>query len=189
MMLRPAPTRPVFKSVARTPQLSSEEKEAELERRAMQRLADHGPAMVAVIAEVQAFRAKWRAYVSDDWILRRVADRSDFVWEWEESRARDAMRRTEARAAERSAKALAAPYMPSGDSDMSDADIASAIRFLTSADSDHARDANGEGWSASDNSAGHYCFAMLDQDYPAAIAVGRTLVAKYQRQLHKGGLL
>lgn len=165
------------------------ERETALEERAMTRIAEHGPAMIALIAKTKAFKAKWGDCVSDHWIFNRVGARTDFLWEWEADRVREAMRRTEDRAAVRAEKLKTTPYTPAGDSDLSDGQVVAAIRLLTIRDADRAQHANSEGWSASDSSAGHYCYAMLSQDRAVAIALARTLVGKYRRQLATGGII
>lgn len=112
--------------------------------------------------------------------------------EWNDSEFHDLARQIENtgyRAYARAKKARRELYKASGDSHMSDADVISAIRYLTGRDADHARDPNDEGWNAGHSSTGHWCYAMLSIDPAAAIAVGRTLVGKYQRQLAMAGII
>jgi len=191
-MTATAPRRPSFtpgaRSATRIPPTRAEIAQR-LDDIARERFATHGPHMLAFIAQARAFREKWGTYTSDGWLFDKIVRNGRYVSEYDENKIREAMRRTETRAAARAEKAKAAPYLLAGDNDMSDAEVAAAIRLLTRADSDHARDANGAGWSACDSSAGHYCYAMLSIDYAAAIALGRTLVGKYQRQLRMGGVL
>lgn len=131
--------------------------------------------------------ATWGDFTS---CAERVADllaQSEFT----ETEFRDLARQIEHtgyRAATRAQKAKRELYRPSGDSHMSDADVVAAIRFLAGRDADHARDPNDEGWNSGHSSTGHWCYAMLAIDPAAAIAVGRTLVGKYQRQLAMAGI-
>lgn len=66
--------------------------------------------------------------------------------------------------------------------------VVEALLFLTDQDDDRASVANDLGWSSSHSSTGHWCVATLQSDRDRAIAVGRTLVGKYSRQLKEAGL-
>jgi hypothetical protein len=66
--------------------------------------------------------------------------------------------------------------------------IVDALRFLTEQDDDRASVQNRLGWSSSDSSTGHWCLAMIGSDPDRAVAVGRTIVGKYERQLRDAGM-
>jgi hypothetical protein len=186
------PKRPSFTPGARSARhvpLSRAEQATIDRERAQQRLLDYGPQMLAFIEKLKAFRAKWGKFTQEGWLFDRVIRNGRYVSEYDERTLVAAMTRTERKAAERAERAKAAPYLPAGDNDLSDGDVAAAIRFLTHADADRARDANGEGWRAGHSSTGHMCYALLEQDPAAAIALGRTIVNKYSRQLVMGGVL
>lgn len=95
---------------------------------------------------------------------------------------------TRDRAAERASKAKRAMRFPTGDTSMSDGQVTAAIRLLTGLDADHAAVANDEGWDGRDSSTGHWCAVMLSKDPMAAIALGRTIVGNYKRQLKLAGI-
>lgn len=167
---------PGARSATHIPPSREERREIEADLR-RDRIAQHGPAMIALIAEAKAFREKWGVYTWGGW--RFDAIYGTYIHEIDEIAIRASMKKTLARAAERAAQALETPYTPvDGDNDMSDAEVAAGIRWLRAG-----------GLSAYDRSTGHFCHAMLDIDYPAAIAVARTIIRKYRKSLEKAGVL
>lgn len=145
-------------------------------------------AIPALLQRAAACMEKWGEFASRSDRMRKLTGQghlsySDFYY------LRGLVEATDRRARDRAAKAKATPYIPAGDSELSDAEVVAGIRLLTHHDADHAQDANGEGWSAGDSSTGHWCYAMLSTDPAAAIAVGRTIVGKYKRQLAMAGIV
>lgn len=179
-MTSTVPKRPSFtlgaRSATHIPPTPAEQREMEADIR-RDRIAQHGPAMIALIAEAKAFRKTWGRSTTDGWLF-------DAVWgaylsESDEVRIRAAMKSTLTRAAERAAQALAGPYVPKdGDNHLSDAHVAAGIRHLSI-----------DGLSAYDKSLGDCCNALLDIDYAGAIAMARGIIGKYSTTLRKAGVL
>lgn len=89
------------------------------------RIAAHGPAMIALVAEAKAFRKIWGRFTRNGWLFDSVVCYGPYVSETDEEVLRQSMKKTVNDALEIAAKALAAPYVPvDGDNDMSDAQVA-----------------------------------------------------------------
>lgn len=142
----------------------------------------------ALLARAKSCLAKWGDFATRADRMLELSTQSTLS-EDEFGYLRRILEATEDRAVKRATQAKCAFYTPAGDSEISDAEVAAGIRLLTRRDADHARNANSEGWSAGDSSTGHWCYAMLSVDAAAAIAVGRTIVGKYKRQLAMGGVI
>lgn len=176
----PAPKRPSFTGGARTngrpTPTAAERREIEDDIR-RDRIAQHGPEMIALIAEAKAFRKTWGSYTVDGWLFDAIY--GIHLTQIDEDRIRAGMSATIAKAAERIAEARATPYVPvDGDNLMSDVQVAAGIRWLRVG-----------GWNAYDKSLLHGCNGMLDIDYAGAIAVARGIIGKYSKTLYKAGVL
>lgn len=98
----------------------------------------------------------------------------------------------ERRVSDRLVEARAALAMPDSEvkeAQLTDAEVAAGIRYLTAQDADRASLANDRGWSPTVSGRGHWACAMLDTDPAAAIHVARQFIGGYVKQLRKGGVL
>jgi len=172
-----------YSSGGRDPFKTVEDAEAAIRSQFDSYIAPRDSTQLAAIAALE----KWGQFCSGHDELVAIAGKKRGA-DWNDrDKVKMLLKQTDRRAAKQLANIPA--NIAGGDSGMSDAQVAAAIRFLTGRDADHAELPNHEGWNAGHSSKGHFAYAMLSQDYPAAIAMGRTLIGKYQRQLAMAGII
>lgn len=167
---------------ASDPQAAHEKWRREQEAERQARYVANEEKRAADQAEAQALGrqclATWGLFAHQKVKMREWVEAPRLI-RWQIDALKSAVRETERKATRRSVEAADTK----GGVEWPDDRVEAAIRYLTGHDEDHAAYRNDIGWSSADSSNGHWCNAMLSVDRPLAIAVGRVLVAKYQRQL------